>query len=353
MAVALDHLGGDGRGREAEPLADFVFDVGAEMRAGADRAGNFPHGHFARGGREALGVAAIFGEPVRDFQSKRDRLGVNAVRAPDFGRVLEFPRALFEHLVEMRDAFFDQLRSVANEQRLRRVHDVVRCEAVVQPARRLGIADGFLHGDGERDHVVPDLRFDLVDARHVDARAFAELRGGLARHGARFGERFRGGQLDLEPLLEFIFFAPDAAHLQTRVPCDQIRLPEFRLMAGKLPAPSYPKRGRTNPVCWMGSIESRKVAGRSVLRPYWRILRRGVSSWRRPPFMKGSTFSRFSAANHLDTLMCLGFRPFAVSRSALTFPLHKLHVAPRLRSAEVEDSAVKWHRQSCLCSYRF
>ena len=94
----------------------------------------------------------------------------------------------------------------------------------MQPARRFGIAHGFLHGDGEGDHVVPDFRFDLVDARHVHARALAQFARGFLRDDAGFGERFRGGQLDVEPLLEFVFLAPDAAHLRTRVACDQFSL---------------------------------------------------------------------------------------------------------------------------------
>ena len=70
VAVALDHLRGDRRRRQAEPLADFLLDFGAEVRARADRAGNFPDGHLARRDLEALGVAAIFRVPVRDFQSE-------------------------------------------------------------------------------------------------------------------------------------------------------------------------------------------------------------------------------------------------------------------------------------------
>ena len=126
-------------------------------------------------------------------------------------------------------------RGFANEQRLRRVHHVIGSEAVVQPARRFGIAHRFLDGDGERDHVVADLGFDFVDARHIDARAFAQLRGGFARDDARFGERFRRGQLDVEPLPEFVLLAPDAAHLRTRVSCDQILAPRIQLLAGGLP----------------------------------------------------------------------------------------------------------------------
>ena len=133
------------------------------------------------------------------------------------------------------DIFFDQLRGFADEQRLRGVHHVIRGEAVVQPARRFGIADRFLHGDGEGDHVMADFGFDFVDARDVNAGAFAQFRGGFARHDACFGERFRGGQLDVQPLLELVFFAPDAAHFRARVSCDQAWLLRH-LLAPEKPA---------------------------------------------------------------------------------------------------------------------
>ena len=169
-------MGAVARPRRSQIL---LLDVGAEMRAGADRAGNLSHGHLARGGFDARGVAAIFVVPVRDFQAESDRLGVNAVRAADFGRVLEFPRALFKDFAEPRDAFFDQPRRFADQQRLRGVHHVIGSETIVQPARRFGIADGFLHDDGEGDHVVPDFRFDFVDARDVNARPLAQFRARL------------------------------------------------------------------------------------------------------------------------------------------------------------------------------
>ena len=68
------------------------------------------------------------------------------------------------------------------------------------------------------------LAFNLVDARDVNARPLAQFPRGLARDDSGFGQRFGGGQLDVEPLLEFVFLAPDAAHLRTRVPCDQFSL---------------------------------------------------------------------------------------------------------------------------------
>ena len=101
VTVALDYLRGDRRGGQAEALADFLLDLRAEVRARADGAGNFSHGHLARGGVEARGVAPIFRVPVRNFQAEGDRLGMDAVRAADFGRVLEFPGALFEHFAEI------------------------------------------------------------------------------------------------------------------------------------------------------------------------------------------------------------------------------------------------------------
>ena len=162
-------------------------------------------------------------------------------------RVLEFPRALFEHFAEARDVLFDELRGFAHEQRLRRVDYVVRGESVMQPARRFGIAHRFLHRDRERDHVVADLGLDFVDARDVDARAFAKLRGSLARDNARLGERVRRGQLDVEPLPEFVLVAPDAAHLRTRVSCDQSQLLGLRKLAGETPCSIIPEKQRTEP----------------------------------------------------------------------------------------------------------
>src|SRR6185437_5669248 len=45
VAVALDYLGSDGRGLEAETSADAVFMLGLEMAEGADSAGELAHAH--------------------------------------------------------------------------------------------------------------------------------------------------------------------------------------------------------------------------------------------------------------------------------------------------------------------
>ena len=82
----------------------------------------------------------------------------------------------------------------------------------MQPACGCGISDGFAHVHGECDDVVFYARFQFVDARGVDFGAGANCGSGLLRNFARFRERFRGSQLDFEPLGVFVSVAPDAAH---------------------------------------------------------------------------------------------------------------------------------------------
>ena len=128
--------------------------------------------------------------------------------------------APLEDLAETHQAVLDQARGFAKLQGLRGIHDIVRRQAVVQPARGGGIADGFADGHGERDDVVLDLGFQLRDAPHhagVDARFLANLRGRRGRHHAAFRQRFRCGKFDFEPAPEFTFLAPDTAHLFARV----------------------------------------------------------------------------------------------------------------------------------------
>src|SRR5258708_5554113 len=79
MAVALNHLRGDGRDIEAEALANSLFHFRAEVRGVADGAGNFSHGHLRGSIAKTLLIALVFGEPVGDFQAEGNGLGVNAM----------------------------------------------------------------------------------------------------------------------------------------------------------------------------------------------------------------------------------------------------------------------------------
>ena len=83
----------------------------------------------------------------------------------------------------------------------------------MQPARGGGIANGFSDIHRERNDVMLHAGFEFVDTRDVHFGALANDRSGVFRHQASFSERFRGGQLDIKPLLEAICIAPDLAHI--------------------------------------------------------------------------------------------------------------------------------------------
>ena len=58
VAVALDHLGGHGGGLQTQPLADALFDLGADVGEGSDGAGDLADAQIFGGGFEALQIAA-------------------------------------------------------------------------------------------------------------------------------------------------------------------------------------------------------------------------------------------------------------------------------------------------------
>ena len=85
---------------------------------------------------EALLIALILRVPIRDLESEGDGLGVNPVRAANLRRVTKLLCPECKDVAEFREAALDKAGRVADEKRLRCVHDVVRRQAMVQPARR-------------------------------------------------------------------------------------------------------------------------------------------------------------------------------------------------------------------------
>src|SRR5580658_4045355 len=103
--------------------------------------GNFPYGQLFRCGTEALEIAAILGPPVGHFQSEGDRFSMNAVRPADFRSVLELVCAALKDFAHALETSVDEPRGIAQYERLSRVHDIIRRQPVVQPARGLWIAN--------------------------------------------------------------------------------------------------------------------------------------------------------------------------------------------------------------------
>jgi hypothetical protein len=227
VAITRDHLRTDRSGIETEARANRGFNFGTEMRRVADGAGHFSDSEIAGGVAESREVAAIGVKPIREFQAESNGLGVNAVSAADLRRVLKFARASFENFAKTHKIVLHLARGFANQKRLRSIHNIVGSEAVMQPARGGGIADGFTDGHRECDDVMPHAGFEFGDARDdcgIHASTLTNRIGRGTRHNAALGERFGGGEFDFEPVPELAFFAPDAAHLFARVSRDQFGL---------------------------------------------------------------------------------------------------------------------------------
>src|SRR5580704_18799976 len=154
MAIALDDLRGDGTHLQTELLANFLFDFGTKMRSVAYGTGDFSEFHVADGFVEAGDVALIFSEPVGDLKAEGDGLGVNTVGAANLGSVAELVRAHIENFPENDEVTLNDVRSVAHKERLSGVHHIAGSHAVVEPARCIGVANGFANGHGERDDVM-------------------------------------------------------------------------------------------------------------------------------------------------------------------------------------------------------
>src|SRR5262249_30492977 len=120
------------------------------MRSITDSAGDFPNCHLCSGFAEARYVALVLGEPVGDFEAEGDGFGVNSVCAANLGCVSIAVRMQIEYFAKENEATLDDVRSITNLKCLRGIDDIVGRQAVVQPTRGSGIADGFTHSHGER-----------------------------------------------------------------------------------------------------------------------------------------------------------------------------------------------------------
>ena len=124
---------------------------------------------------------------MASLQPERDRLGVDAVGAADLDGVLELVARGASRTSSRRSARGMRAEACLDEQRLGGVHDVVGCQAVVQPARSFGVSGrghAFGDGGGESDDVVLHLALDLEEAIDVE-----RMRGGAAVRRLRAGPR--------------------------------------------------------------------------------------------------------------------------------------------------------------------
>ena len=188
MTIALNHLRRNRRDIQSQPLANRLFVFRFQMRRIAHRAGQLANPHLLCRHLEALDVALHFRVPVRQLQPEGDRLGMNAVCAPDRRRVLELPGAALQYLAQLPEIVTHDCRRLLHQQRLGSIDHIVRRQAVMQPARFR--ADLFRNRRGEGNDVMLHLGLDLVNTRDLEAALFAHGLGRRLRHNAGLGQRF-------------------------------------------------------------------------------------------------------------------------------------------------------------------
>jgi hypothetical protein len=110
------------------------FDVGSDVRVGADGARDRTDAHGLARPDQSLRVALQLGEPAGCLEAERDRLGVDPVRASDHGGVAVLDREAPNDLDEARQLVQHDARRVAEHDCGRRVEDVRAREPVVEPA---------------------------------------------------------------------------------------------------------------------------------------------------------------------------------------------------------------------------
>ena len=210
--VALDNLRGDGRGAQAEFFADESLDARREMRAGADRAGEFADGGDFAGAFEAFERAAKFVVHQRELEAERRRLGVDAVAAADAGREFDILRACWAMDGQQRlHVGNEDVRALHHLHGERGVNDVAAGEAEMEPAAGV-VVDFFGDGGGEADDVVVERLFQFLLARDEAGQVGKPLvRAGFdfgeigARHDAFLDQGLAGEQFDLQPEAELVF----------------------------------------------------------------------------------------------------------------------------------------------------
>ena len=126
VTVPLDHLRCDGGRLETERSADIGLDRRRQVRERADGPRELAHRHGVARAVNAPHTPRELRVPQRQLQPERHRLGMDAVRPPDHGRVPVLLGAGPNRPLEAAETAQDQVAGVPHLQRLRCVDDVRR-----------------------------------------------------------------------------------------------------------------------------------------------------------------------------------------------------------------------------------
>ena len=212
VPVALDDLRAQGRRPQAEPLANGFFHGGIEVGVGADRTAQLTHRDAFAGLAQAFLGAAELVVHQRELEAEGDRLGMDAVAAPDHRGVLERPRPFGHDRAQRRQVLQQEIAGRRHLHGQGGVEDVRGGQPLVNPPR--GRTDVGSHVFKERNHVVLRALLDLVDLVDREPRLRADGLGVLLRDEPGFRERFAGKDFDLQPDRVFALLRPEGTHLR-------------------------------------------------------------------------------------------------------------------------------------------
>jgi hypothetical protein len=218
MDVALDDLGGNRRGPQAELPANGSLDFRGQVGAGADGAGELADGGDFAGAFEAFERAAKFVVHQRELEAEGGRFAVDTMAAANAGHELGFPRAPRDDFAQRLYIGDENVGALNHLHGAGGVAHVAAGQAEMEPAAGRAF-DFFGDGGGESDDVVIKdfLQFFLprdetgqVGKPFVGAGLdFGEVSSG---HNALLNERLAGKEFDLQPDAELVFVRPDGPH---------------------------------------------------------------------------------------------------------------------------------------------
>jgi hypothetical protein len=214
VAVAGDHLRGDGLGAQVEPGQHAALEVRRRGGVRAHRAGNRADGRLPERPLEAIGVPVRLEREAGQLDAERRGLGLDAVGAPDHDRLHVLARAARERVHQLVRPAQHDLPRVAQLQGERRVEHVRGGQPEVDPAAR--VACGLRQDVDERGHVMVGDLLALLGGFDGERRG---------ADGVQVGGRgpvhlLARGHLDAAPGLHLRLVRPYGADLRAGVARD-------------------------------------------------------------------------------------------------------------------------------------
>ncbi len=218
VPVALDDLGADRIGMQAESGENLRLEIRGEQAVRADGTGDLAGRHVIEGPRQALAIAGEFERPAGELQPERDGLRVDRVGPAHHHGAGLCPGLRHERSEKRVGVGDEQVARGSELERQARVENVAAGQAEVEePALRADRLGDLAH---EGNHVVLRGPLDLSDPVHVDPGAPRDHGLGPGRQHATRDLGLRHRELHPEHGGKARRLGPDRAHLGAGVAAD-------------------------------------------------------------------------------------------------------------------------------------